>query len=136
LPLFIRNAFKTFQGDTKNEFFKDFLNYSDLIFMQTNVRSVLLLFSLSLFLWSCRETGLQGSAIPLKFKGVTRAEAISPNSVELNWELQPRFTAYRIYRKGISAIQKNETFAVTQINNLEPATTYEFGVTGLKPWQV
>lgn len=98
--------------------------------MQIRFVSFLCLIVLSLSFWSCRETGLQGSSIPLKFKGVTLAEAISPYSIELSWELQPRFTAYRVYRKGISAVQKDESFAVTQINNLEPNTVYEYGVTG------
>lgn len=98
--------------------------------MQNQRLQIFSMLFVGLFLWSCRETGLQGSTLPMSFKGVTQAQAISPYSIELSWELQPRFTAYRLYRKGISAVQKEETFAVTQVNNLEPSTVYEFGVTG------
>jgi hypothetical protein len=81
-------------------------------------------------LTGCSPAGVQGGVISQKFNGIKSVFPISPTSVKIEWNLNSRFTKYRIYRKGNPEAIKEETFGGTLVENLSPMTTYDFSVTG------
>jgi len=79
----------------------------------------------------CSPGGVQGGVIAHSFSGVTNIYSISPTSIVIKWDLNTRFSKYKIYRKGNPEAIKEETFGSTTISSLSPMTTYEFSVTGV-----
>ncbi len=81
-------------------------------------------------LTGCSPAGVQGGVISQKFNGIKSVYPISPNSVKIDWDLNSRFTKYKIYRKGNPEAIKEATFGGAIVESLSPLTTYEFSVTG------
>lgn len=99
------------------------------------------LFSISFFLFlllitntltSCTKTGIQGGDLKNRFTGISKIAPLSPTSIQLQWSLDSRYTAFKIYSGGADTPLKTETFSQSIIQNLAAGTTYSFTVTGVK----
>lgn len=87
---------------------------------------------LSVFVFGCAKTGIQGGDLKNKFSGVENTKALSPTTIQLTWSLDSRYNSFKVYMGGSDKPIKSETFSQSIINNLVPNTSYSFTVTGVK----
>lgn len=89
---------------------------------------------LSLLIGSCNsDLGFQGGIIPEQFGGVTSATAISPTSIQLNWNAYPGSTKYKVYvsDKNEAIFQPGFTSIIFQPSPRDANRTYQYAVTAV-----
>ncbi|MBS1959193.1 MAG: hypothetical protein JST80_06980 [Bdellovibrionales bacterium] len=79
--------------------------------------------------------GFQGGVVPEQFTGITSAAAISPQSIQLNWNAYPGSNKYKVYvsDKNEAVYQPGFTSIIFQPIPLDPTRTYLYSVTAVDP---
>lgn len=86
-----------------------------------------------LFLSACSD-GILGGSITAQFAGINKALVLGPNSVSIDWRLDPKCSSYEIYALTASTTSKLRTASVPPVilNGIEDLiqseTTYSFAV--------
>jgi len=88
-----------------------------------------------LALQGCNGLGYQGGSIPTDFTGIGSAQAISPQTVQLNWTAYPGALKYNVY-----AANENDPLYTPSFNSIlfqpvpySPSATYQYSVTAVDP---
>lgn len=79
---------------------------------------------------ACSDSGVQGTSLYSAFKGLSKATAISPTAILLNWGLDSRYSEYRIYENDGATPIRTETFSTATVRDLQPGSSYSFLVSG------
>lgn len=91
--------------------------------------------ALAVMLASCAGgVGFQGGIIPEKFKGIKKAEAISPESIQLSWDAYPGASSYKLYSsESNNAIGSPQFTSVVFKPNASTASSTRYSLTAVDP---
>ncbi|MBC7397037.1 MAG: FG-GAP repeat protein [Bdellovibrionales bacterium] len=90
---------------------------------------------MGLALQSCSGLGYQGGVIPTTFAGISKAEAVSPQTLSLTWNPYPGATKYNVYTPDQNAAIYTPGFTNTLFKPLssDPNIEYQYSVTASDP---
>ncbi len=92
---------------------------------------------MGLFAASCSDLGFQGGIIPTNFQGITSLVAISPESVQMNWDPYPGATQYKVYTADLNDPINDRvgftTFITKPVGAPREDGTYLFSATAVDP---
>ena len=114
--------------------FSNFLGGSSVARMRYSI-STLLMAGLALFVQGCSGMGYQGGNIPTTFTGITSAQAVSPKTIQLNWNAYAGTTKYNVYTPSQNNAIYQPTFNSILFNPvpIDPTLTYQYSVTAVDP---